>query len=309
MRIFKNRGDIYFSKVNKEKSAEQRILIIALIVIVTFTVLFVGVIGFTNDFSAKKFFAPDEPLTNQLIQSDDYIEPELPEVSGKNNYALMIYDEKALLFTALIQSDMDSRAFKASVIKSDTELDGNSMSSIFASSGAQGVITAIDAGLGIDVDYYMAFEKKNFENFYDKLGTVNFPVFNEIKYKNNDSPSPYTLKIKAGEQKIDGKHFINLIRYYIDGENNFSQANELLLVSMSYQLNSKNMADGDYLFKTFVKMADTNITIRDYSLASDRLTVIANEQLSMSVYNAPAQYNGNQISDEGLKKIKGYFVK
>ena len=30
MRIFKNRGDIYFSKTNKKKSTEQKILLIAL---------------------------------------------------------------------------------------------------------------------------------------------------------------------------------------------------------------------------------------------------------------------------------------
>ena len=34
MRIFKNRGDIFFSKTNKEKSTEQKILLIALVIIV-----------------------------------------------------------------------------------------------------------------------------------------------------------------------------------------------------------------------------------------------------------------------------------
>ncbi len=56
MRIFKNRGDIYFSKSNKEKSTEQRILIIALAVIIAFTVIFVLALSIKNDFSAKKFF-------------------------------------------------------------------------------------------------------------------------------------------------------------------------------------------------------------------------------------------------------------
>lgn len=308
MRIFKNRGDIYFSKANKKKSTEQKILFIALIAIVIFTIIFVGILSFTNDFSAKKFFAPDEPLTTLSNQTEDN-EIELPSVSGKNNYAAIVYDDETLLFTALVQSDMDNTSFKASVIKADTELDGKTLNSIFAASGSQGVTTAIETALGIELDYYMAFEKSDFEDFYNKLGAVHYPIVNEIKHRESDSPSNYTLKMKAGEQKIDGKHFINLIRYYADIENNFSQANELLLVSLSQQLNSENMINGDDLFRTFSKIAETNITIRDYSLAADRLRVISNEQSSIGVYNAPAQYDGNKISDEGLKKIKGYFVK
>ena len=45
MRIFKNRGDIYFSKTNKKKSTEQKILLIALTVIVLFSVVFMFIVG------------------------------------------------------------------------------------------------------------------------------------------------------------------------------------------------------------------------------------------------------------------------
>ena len=53
MRIFKNRGDIYFSKTNKKKSTEQKILLIALTVIVLFSVVFMFIVGAKNDFSAN----------------------------------------------------------------------------------------------------------------------------------------------------------------------------------------------------------------------------------------------------------------
>lgn len=57
MRIFKNRGDIYFSKTNKKKSTEQKILLIALTVIVLFSVVFMFIVGAKNDFSAKNFLS------------------------------------------------------------------------------------------------------------------------------------------------------------------------------------------------------------------------------------------------------------
>lgn len=309
MRIFKNRGDIYFSKANKEKSTEQKILIIALIVIIVFTLLFVSILCIVNDFSAKKFFEPENLVTAAV--SDDSTEEfeELPEVSGKTNFAAMIYEKDTLLFISLVQADMDNKSFKATVLKGDTELDGNRLSEVFASSGAQNVMNSIEANLGITLDYYISIENKAFIDFFNKLGSINYPILNDIKYKEDDSPVSFTIKMKSGEQKIDGKHFVNLIRYYVDGENNSSQANELLLAALSQQLNSENMEDCDDLFRQFSAIADTNITIRDFSLAGDKLKVITNDRANMSVYNAQAAFDGNKINDDDLKKIKGYFVK
>ena len=42
MRIFKNRGDIYFSKTNKKKSTEQKILLIALTIMVSLKMVSIG---------------------------------------------------------------------------------------------------------------------------------------------------------------------------------------------------------------------------------------------------------------------------
>lgn len=308
MRIFKNRGDIYFSKSNKEKSKEQKILVIALIVIIAFTVLFMGIIGFQNDFSLKKFFAPDEELTTSLI-SDEEEMIELPSVSGKTNFAVMIKSDNNLLFTVLVQSDMDNKAFKVCTLKSSTQLDGQAMSSIFSSAEEAGVVNALKTNLGIELDYYMSFESSAYEDFFDTLGNVNYPLTNEIRYRQSDNPPSYSLKLSAGEQSLDGRHFINLIRYYLEKENNTSQANELFLNALTQQLNEENLADSDELSREFSANAVTNITIRDYSLASDKLTVIASEQQPMGVYNAQAEYDGNVITQDSLKSIKGYFVK
>ena len=94
MRIFKNRGDIFFSKTNKEKSTEQKILIIALVVIVIFSVIFLFVVGAKNDFSAKKFFEPEDLSTTVETTEHEVV---LPQVSGKTNYIITVSDESNLL--------------------------------------------------------------------------------------------------------------------------------------------------------------------------------------------------------------------
>lgn len=308
MRIFKNRGDIYFSKANKEKSKEQKILIIALVIIVLFTILFLSIVSFKSDFSAKKFFAPDKPINEITIENNEQ-SIILPEVSGKTNYVVILKNDKSLLFTVLVQSDMDNKAFKVSTLKSSTMLDGQVMQNIFSSADENGIINAIEANLGIELDYYMSFESAVFEDLFDSMGAVNYPVLNDIKYRQNDMQPSFSLKLSAGEQSLNGKHFVNLMRYYLEGQDSPSFANELFLTALSQQLNEDNYKKSESLFRTFSANANTNITIRDYSLCTDKLMVIASESQPMNVYNAQAYYEGNTITQEGLKNIKGYFVK
>lgn len=309
MRIFKNRGDIYFSKSNKEKSTEQRILIIALAVIIAFTVIFVLALSIKNDFSAKKFFKPENLNVTNQISVDNDGNTEVPEVSGKRNYVTLVHKDDELLFAALVQVDMDNTSYKAAMLKAATEIDGNNLNEIYKSSGAENVKKAIDTYIGTAFDYYISMESSDFEDFFNELGTINYPILNDIKYRENNSPASYSLKIKSGEQNISGKYFVNLIRYYLDAENSSSQASELLLASLSQQLNSENAQISEKLFREFVSLSDTNISVRDFSLAGDRLSVLGNDLVAMSIYNAQAGYDGNRLTDDSLKKIKGYFVK
>lgn len=306
MRIFKNRGDIYFSKTNKEKSTEQKILIIALAVIVVFTVVFVTALSVKYDFSAKKFFAPDDLQATQISQEED---TPLPQVSGKTNFITLVNSDGKLLFVSLLQVDMDNVSYKTSVLKADTLCDGNTLADIYAGSGAQNVKKAVESLMGVSFDYYISMDNRKFSEFFDSLGDFNYPVLSEIKFKSRDKAVNYSLKLKAGEQKLSGQQVINLIRYNIEENNNTSAANDLMLNSLLQLVNSENAANSEELFKQLVTTADTNITVRDFSLSGDNITVLADDRTGAGAYSAVAEYEGNSLSKESLQKIKGYFVK
>ncbi|MGN0536092.1 MAG: hypothetical protein ACI4IR_08850 [Eubacterium sp.] len=307
MRIFKNRGDIYFSKVNKERSAEQKILLTALVVILIFTVVFVIAVSAVNDFSAKKFFAPEQTTAANNIAREETVR--LPQVSGKKNFLFSVYEDETLLFVTAVQVDLDGSAYKVCSFKANTVLDGSSLMDLFKNSGIQNVKSAISVALGTDFDYGISMEADDYEELFNTLGSINYPILNDIKYREEKSPVSYSIKISAGEQTIDGKRFVNLIRYYLDSENNPSQANELMLAALSQQINSENYGNSEELFKSYIATADTDITVRDFSSAGDELQVISSDQKNMGVYNARAEYDGNSISESSMKKIKGYFVK
>ena len=63
------------------------------------------------------------------------------------------------------------------------------------------------------------------------------------------------------------------------------------------------------LFNNFVAAANTNITVRDFSLGQDRLTVLTDDRTGTGAYSAVCEYEENTITQQSLQKIKGYFVK
>lgn len=306
MRIFKNRGDIYFSKVNKKKSAEQRILITALIVILVFTVFFVTALAVKYNFSAKKFFAPDDLVLTQM--TDEQEEP-LPQVSGKSNFIVLVNSDNHLLFVTLIQVDMDNVSYKISNLKANTVCDGTNLADVFKQSGAQNVQKAVESLLGTQFDYYVSMDNKKFADFFDELGDFYYPISSEIKYKSSGEEVNYSVKVKSGEQKLNGAQVVNLIRYYLDEQNNSSAANDLILNSLLQQSSSKNFEKSETLFRHFVTSADTNITVRDFSLAGDKILVLTDDRMSVNTYSAIAEYDNDSISSDSLQKIKGYFNK
>lgn len=306
MRIFKNRGDIYFSKTNKKKSSEQKILLIALIVIVVFTIIFVTALAVKYDFSAKKFFAPDEMETTQI--SEDYEEP-LPEVSGKSNFIILVNSDNNLLFAIIVQVDLDNISYKVGTLKAAAAVEGSSLEEIYRQSGAQNVKNAVESLIGTEFDYYISMESKDFAQFFDEFGEFNYPVLSDIKFKSSNDEVSYSVKLKAGEQKLGGAQVINLLRYYLNEENNSSMANDLILNSLLQQINNENLSRSEELFKMLVTAAETNITVRDFSAAGDGLKVLSDERTGAGTYSASAEYDGNSISKESLQKIKGYFIK
>lgn len=305
MRIFKNRGDIYFSKTNKERSKEQRFLITALVLIVVFTIAFVTVVAVKNNFSAKEFFKPENvEITEQHVED----EAELPVVSGKTNYAVTVSSEDNLLFVSLIQVDLDNISYKCATLSADTVCDGNSLSDIYERSGAENVKKAIEATLNTDFDYYIDMPLSAFSDYYDEMGSVNYPVLNEIRHKNNSSDVPYSIKIKSGDQKISGDTFVKLTRYYVENSQ-YAVANDLMLNSLLQHMNSANFDKSERLFSKLVTTSQTNITVRDFSMAGDALTVLTNDRTGVTVYGADVEYKNNEFTKKSLKSLKGYFAK
>ena len=305
MRIFKNRGDIYISSSRKKSDLEQKILLAVLAFIIVFTAVFLIIFGVRYDFSFKAFITPED------LKEEENVEVEqLPQVQGKTNYLLLLSNENTedLYFCALLQTDMDTVSYKACTIAPQTQENGTEISDTYQSLGAAGVANSLSRLFGIDIDYYADFNYTDYVDFFDYLGSVNYTVLNDVRYKDT-SRYGYNIRISAGDQTLDGDSAVKLMRYYVSQENNFSAVNDIILAAVSQHINQENYEKRERAFSRFIEYAQTNITVRDFTAQQDNLTVLSSDTTGVNVYNVQVSYEGSVITSDSVSDVLGYFSK
>lgn len=305
MKIFKHRGDVYLPKPKFKSDMEQRALIIALISVVVFTSVFLLIVGIKNDFSIMKFFQPEN--VNVSVGTDA---EELPEVQGKANFIFTLNNENTdeLYFCTLIQVDLDTVSYKACTLDPNTNVEGKSLAEIYLKGGAGNVMNAVSQHLGISIDYYIDMNTDDFRKMYDSMGKVKYMVLDDVKYKDT-SYYGFNIKLKAGEQNIDGGKATDLMRYYIVKEKNYEAVNDIFLASLSQQINEANYEKKEKLFSSFIDLSKTNITVKNFTENLNGMKVLSSETTGVIIYSAAPQYDGNNLTSGSIANIKGYFSK
>lgn len=305
MRIFKNRGDIYIPKTKFKSDVEQKVLLAVLCFILIFTAVFVTFIAFKYDFSAQKFFKPDNM---EIVENTE--EKILPEVSGKHNYLFIMYNGQTseMYFSSLIQVDMDAVSYKVCTLDKKTQINDKSLEDIYLSTGGAGLMKSLGEYFGINIDYYICENTNNYADVFDLMGRVNYVVEEDIKYKDT-SRYGFNIKVKKGEQNLDGDKASKIIRYYLAEQKNYSAVNDIILNSLSQQINEESFEKRERLFSTFIEKSETNISVKNFTQDIDVLKVLSSETTGVNVYNVETGYDGNIINDQSMANIKAYFAK
>ena len=304
MRIFKNRGDIYIPSTTIKSDLEQKILLVLLAFGVAFTAVFLVIVGIKYDFSVKKFFAP-----NNLVTQENNEIVNLPEVSGKNNFLFIMSNSNTdeMYSCSLIQVDMDGLSYKVCTLDKNTYSDGKSLFDIYSVGGAGNVMNAVKALLGIDIDFYIDESVNNYKKMFDACGSIDYLILSDIRYKDT-SEYGFNIKLKEGNQIVNGDTVSKLIRYYLS-EKNYDTVNEIILTALSQQINSKNYDKKEKLFSLLIELSKTNITITDFTKSENNLKVLSSETTGVNVYSIVPIYESNKLTTESIDNIKGYFKK
>lgn len=305
MRIFRHRGDIYIPRTKEKSDIEQKVLISALCFILIFTIVFIALIAFKYNFSAKEFFKP-----NNLEIVDTVEEEILPEVSGKHNYLFIMNNGQTdeIYFASLIQVDMDALSYKVCTLDKNTQIDGKTLDEICLNTGEAGLMNSISSYFGINIDYYISESTDNYSDMFDLMGRVNYIVTSDVKYKDT-SRYGFNIKIKEGEQRLDGDQAMKLIRYYLAKEKNYSAVNDILLCSLSQQISGESFEKREKIFSTFIEKSRTNITVKNFTQNIDELKVLSSDTTGVNVYNVEIIYDDSVVTEQSLANIKAYFAK
>ena len=304
MRIFKNRGDIYIPSTKIKADIEHKILLILLSFLVAFTAVFLVVVGVKYDFSVKNFFAPNIETTQE---NNDPVK--LPSVEGKTNFLFIMNnsDTDEMFFCSVIQIDLDNIAYKVCTLDKETIIEGKSLLDIYSIGGAGSVLNAVNTLFNIHIDYYIDESLSNYKKMFDSFGSINYLILNDIVYKDT-STYGFNIKLKAGSQTVNGDGASKLIRYYLS-EKNYDTVNEIILASLSQQINPENYKSKENLFSSFIELSNTNITITDFTKSENGLKVLSSETTGVNVYSVVPVYEGNRLSTTSIDNIRGYFVK
>ncbi len=308
MKLFKNRGNIYVPKSVLKSDKEQKILLVCLAVVVVITAAVVLVFGVKYDFSFKEFVKPDSlgNVENQNVEE----QLSLPQVSGKKDYVFVETGSEgtSVRFAVLLQVDLDTYAYKSTVLKGSTLIGNKTISELFVQQGGTDLCNALNNEFSASFDKYIATDDKNFAELFNDIKQVSYPISSAIRVNTSGSDS-FNLRLKEGEQKLNGEKALKLMRYYVDVAGDYSSANGFALNCVTQFLSPETLQNKDEIFKNIVNLSQTNITVKDYTVADDALTVLGDSRTAMSVYSAETSVDKNgKITDESISSIKGYFA-
>lgn len=305
MKIFKNRGDIYISKSGYKSSKEEQILLSILAVIVVFTVVFLAILSHKYS-SVAEFFSSGEVTTSDIAES---LENDLPKISGKTNFLVIESndDNSKINYLYLIQADADTLAYKVSSLSPNMKIDGKKLLDVYLEGGGAMLQAQLTEFFGFNIDYYAQFTTSNFVEFFNKMGTFIYPSGSTIKFDGGNEDDSYSIRIREGENRIDGKKFSNLVRYYTNDVNNFENSNIFILYALTGVFNEANYDKCDQLFRLFIGNSSTNITVRDFENAKDKLLVFTTKNKDVTIYSAAVEYDNYELTSESVQNVKGYF--
>lgn len=304
MRLFKNRGDIYIPSTKLKSDLEQKILFGVLSFIVSFTLVFVLIVGIKYDFSFKSFFKPKNLNNTEISETKN-----LPSVKGKNNFLFILKNEdmQEIYVLTLIQVDMDNLSYKVCSFKGDTEVEGVMINDIYKKGNAGNAVQAVSTLFSIEIDYFIDQNVKQYEDMFDYMGDINYTLTEDIKYKDN-SYYGFNIKLNNGNQNINGSKASKLIRYYMIQEN-YDKVNEIFYTALTQQINPENYRIKEKHFSRLIDNSVTNITIRDFNEGIDTMTVLSDETTGPNVYGVSPVYENHSILSSSVDDIRGYFVK
>ncbi len=189
------------------------------------------------------------------------------EIKGKSNLLFIIENDDGVDFVFIVLTDFDKKAMTVKCVDGSEDLSYNNktlkLSSIYAMDYHVGVNTAMVNNFEKKADKYIVFSQKQFEDVLSLFDGFSINVQEDINYKSHD----FNLNLLAGVQELSP----DMTYKYLKICNNSIREGIICDIIKSV-LVTDYIENSDYLFKQFVNLCKTDISVIDYSESIDKIT-------------------------------------
>ncbi len=180
-------------------------------------------------------------------------------LTGKSNTMfVLLSDDGGVEFLCCSIVDFSKHSFEILQISGETKIDGKNatVDSIYRESSESGLKGILSENYNITVDKYAIFTRNNLKKFLSSYDGFEVNVHESVDVNSEN----FDVELDAGVQSLSAEKTINYLLYCSGTER------EKVLCDIALSMLSTEYADStDNLFKNFVNLCTTDISVIDFS--------------------------------------------
>lgn len=203
--------------------------------------------------------------------SDNQQQYSVSALTGKTVYLFMLTDDSSNAdFGFVVTADFDLKNITvASFDAKEKHSDGKSYADIYNTEFINGLKSRLNADYSVSVDKYIICTASQFKKIISSLGGVTVNVAEAVNYKSSD----FNVILDKGTQKLSDEYAYKYLAI-----SDMKDKSRIMCDVLSSALTPENSEKSDALFKIFVNNCKTDISVIDYSNASEKLKIFSNAE-------------------------------
>lgn len=215
----------------------------------------------------------------------------------------------------LIRLDAVKKAIYVCALPPDLKLvtkdKTDSLLSLYEYGGSKMITDAVASEFGIELSKYAVFESEDIIKFINMVGAFEYNIPYNLSYKN--TVADIFIKIPKGVQMIDGRTFLDLLRFpsFKEGYlHKYQVQGHSISQFINYNMNDWLINNLESLFVRTVNMTDNNLSMLDFETRKSLMLhfISLNYDVSEAIYIS-GDFNKNlfMASDKSKLSIKEHF--
>lgn len=210
----------------------------------------------------------DRTNTNENSESLPDVQPtySVSSLSGKKIYLFMLTDDVSNPdFGFIVSADFDLKSITVNAFDAkERRSDGKTYADIYSAEFISGLKSRLNTDYSVSIDKYVICNAAQFKKIIASLGGVTVNVAEKVNYKTPE----FNVVLDKGSQKLSDEY---TYKYLAISDKN--EKARIICDLLNSALTPENAEKSDALFKIFVNNCKTDISVIDYSNASEKLKI------------------------------------